>query len=128
QVDALQVEIDLAVPGLFVQVHRPAIARAADIVDQDVDPPPLVQAGAHQLAHGVRGRDVGAPAGDLAAGFAPPRHGFRHRGLVQVHGEYARAFLREPIGDGAAIAPAGAHAARAGHDCDLALQASCHVV
>src|SRR5690606_9814798 len=99
QVDALQVEVDLLIPRIFIQVRRAALAGTAHVVDQDIHPPPPVGTRAHQVPHRVRVGHVGLPGGDLAPDFAYARHRFFHGVCVHVHGEYARAFLREPIGD-----------------------------
>jgi hypothetical protein len=114
------------IPTLLAELGRAAGGGAAHIVDQHVDAAETGAAGAHQL---LDLRAVGRVAFmrlDLAAGVAHARQRLGHGVGVLVGRKDPGALLGEDHRHGAAIAPARADAARAGHDCDLALQPSRH--
>ena len=119
-------QVDLGVPVFFRHFDRPAMRRAAHIVDQHVDAAKAFDAGGHHGGDcGIVG-DVAWMGDDLAAcGFHPLD---RLGGAVEiaVDRENLGAFLGKPDGGGAAVAPAGSDAAGAGDDGNASLQASAH--
>src|SRR5690606_36504591 len=87
QIDALEVEVQLLVPGGFVQGYRPALARPADIVDQDIQPAEDFRACPHHGADLVGARDIGLPGVYGAANLGHPGHGLGQRIRVTVDRE-----------------------------------------
>ena len=121
QKHALEIGIDLRVPDFFRHFHRPAGGRTADIVDQHVDAAETLDAGGHHGGdRGIVG-DVALLHGDFAARGFHPLDRLGDTGEIAVDGENFGAFLGKAHGGSAAIAPAGADAAGAGHDSDAIL-------
>ena len=90
QEHCLEVEVDLPVPDLFGHRNRIAGRRAANIIDQDIDPLEAVQAGLHHLLHLRGGHHVAAVRGAGATFAFDDRFGRGHRFLVDIQQKHRR--------------------------------------
>jgi hypothetical protein len=126
QEDALQVVVDLRIPGIFAHFNRSAVGRAADIVDQNVDATEMIEAGFHHRFDGCRVGNVTLMGDNRAAHRLHAIDGFPDGLEIAVDRENPGAFLGETNGDSAPVAPAGADAACAGHDCNPIMQTAGH--
>ena len=123
EIDALEVDGDLLVEGRLVELDRTAGLRAADIVDEHVDPAEAPDAVLDERLDALGGRRVAARrhAGAALGLDQPPRFG--GGGVIDVEAGDARALAGEQHGGRLAVAPAGPARAAAGDDRDLVLQA-----
>ena len=125
-VHAGEVEVQLGSPVGLVQVGRAAVLRAADVVDQHVQATERVLRGGDHLADLVGVRDVAGVALRDPAGVGDQLQCRLQRCRIAVHGQHPRALTGEHVSRRAAVAPAGADAARAGDDRDLSLEPAGH--
>jgi len=123
---ALEIEVDLRVPGLLGHLDRAARRRAPDVVDEHVDPTIGLHAGVHHRGDVLGARDVAEMGGDGSARFVHAFHGLAQPLGIAIHGEDLRAFLGEAHRGRASVAPARSDRARTGDDRDLAIQTARH--
>src|ERR1700674_2582184 len=102
------------------------MGRAADIVHQHIDAAEFLDASRHHDGDRSIVGDVALMQHDFAAHRLDALDGFRGALKIALDTENLGAFLGKPNSSGAAIAPAGADAAGAGDDGDLALQPPAH--
>ena len=122
QEGAAEVEGDLLSPLSLGHALRTARTRAADIVDQDVEPAKGGDAGLHHPRHVLGRRDIGDMRPGIAAFAMDDGQRFLHRFGADVHGQHRGALPGEKRRSGLAVAPPWSRRPGAGDNGDLSVK------